>query len=72
MVLHQAKGMHEPTGLQTRLGEGPDELMPVRVVEDRVSRHGSSLIHGAGVLDWHFARQETRALAEPTPQVKRG
>jgi len=69
------KGMHQPTGLQTSLGEGLAGIMPVHVVEEDVIALVATahhVIQGAGVSDSHFARQDAQALAEPTPQVKRG
>ena len=73
MVAHQAKGMHLPIRLLTGLGQGLDEVMPVHVVQEDVLALVATahhVIHGAGILDSHFARHDAKGLDELNPKVK--
>jgi hypothetical protein len=73
IILHQAKGMHQPVGPQTSFGEGLDEVMPIHVVEEDVIAPVATahdMVHGDGILDSHFARHGAKGLAQPNPQVK--
>jgi hypothetical protein len=67
------KSGHRPVGLQTSHGEGLDEVMPVHMVEEEVIALVATphqVIHGAGILDSHFARRDPGGLDEPNRIVK--
>jgi hypothetical protein len=65
--------MHQPVGLQTSVGEGLDEVVPVHIVQEDVIALVATahhVIHGAGILDSHFARHGAEGFAKPNQKVK--
>jgi hypothetical protein len=73
MTAHQAKGMHQSVGPQTSLGEGPDEVVQVHIVEENVIAlvaTAHQVIHGPGILHSHFARHDIKRPDEANQNAK--